>query len=447
MAEAGCCVGGEQQQQCYTVWETKCRYANKPRCRQSSKEHCQRHPVKSCRTVTETKTINIPTRQCTPQTKNVCFDYVSKTCNRKVDRVVETIDWVNENLVGGTEMKSMCQTVRTCELVERETQRTLRVPRQQCDDVPFTRKKCGTVQVEQPALEVPTMDYRTEYRQQCYNVPKPVCQMQPCQYQVQQASVCPTCVNGAPTSSCGSSRGSCGGAPAPAPVDMCGACRQQNVQMCSKMTKKCEMVNEQVCQQVPIRVPVPGRKTVPQPPRWEMKCEDITESRQQCKTVYEDKVIKVPVKECNQGTTEVCEDYQVPRQELQTSADSGSITIPVESCDIVEEDKQYCAKLPTEVICSNSTMSKQVRYKRRVCDRQTLRPYCKQFPETSCENSPGQECENVPRQVCQNTCSQSNYCNTCSQFASVGGFQSCQTSTCPNFISTASSCTPGVNCP
>ena len=25
MAEAGCCVGGEQQQQCYTVWETKCR--------------------------------------------------------------------------------------------------------------------------------------------------------------------------------------------------------------------------------------------------------------------------------------------------------------------------------------------------------------------------------------------------------------------------------------
>ena len=63
-------------------------------------------------------------------------------------------------------------------------------------------------------------------------------------------------------------------------------------------------------------MPVPGRKTVPQPPRWEMKCEDITESRQQCKTVYEDKVIKVPVKECNQGTTEVCEDYQVPRQEL-----------------------------------------------------------------------------------------------------------------------------------
>ena len=50
-------------------------------------------------------------------------------------------------------------------------------------------------------------------------------------------------------------------------------------------------------------------------------------------------------------------------------------------------------------------MTKQVRYKRRVCDRQSFRPYCKQFPESNCENSPGQECENVPRQVCQNSCS------------------------------------------
>ena len=54
---------------------------------------------------------------------------------------------------------------------------------------------------------------------------------------------------------------------------------QQNVQMCTRMTQKCDMVNEQVCQQVPVRVPVPGKKMVPQPPRWEMKCEDITEVR------------------------------------------------------------------------------------------------------------------------------------------------------------------------
>lgn len=216
------------------------------------------------------------------------------------------------------------------------------------------------------------------------------------------------------------------------------------------MTQKCDMVNQQVCQPVPFRVPVPGKKIVPQPPRWEMKCEDITEHRQQCKTVYEDKTIRVPVKECNQGTTQLCEDYEVPRQEVQTTQESGTVTIPVENCDIVEEEKQYCPNLPTEVLCSNTTMSKTVRYQRLVCDRQNLRPYCKHFPESNCENIPGQHCEEVPRQVCQNTCVQSSQCSQCAQFASQGGFQSCQTSTCPNFISSASSstspCEPGQNC-
>ena len=95
-------------------------------------------------------------------------------------------------------------------------------------------------------------------------------------------------------------------------------------------------------------------------------------------------------------------------------------------------------------------MSKTVRYQRLVCDRQNLRPYCKHFPESNCENIPGQHCEEVPRQVCQNTCVQSSQCSQCAQFASQGGFQSCQTSTCPNFISSASSstspCEPGQNC-
>ena len=34
-------------------------------------------------------------------------------------------------------------------------------------------------------LQVPYTDYKTEYKQQCYNVPKPVCQQRPCTYQVQ----------------------------------------------------------------------------------------------------------------------------------------------------------------------------------------------------------------------------------------------------------------------
>ena len=37
------------------------------------------------------------------------------------------------------------------------------------------------------------------------------------------------------------------------------------------------------------------------------------------------------------------------------------MTIAVENCDIVEEKKEYCANLPTEVLCSNTTVSIRAR--------------------------------------------------------------------------------------
>ena len=78
------------------------------------------------------------------------------------------------------------------------------------------------------------MEYVTEYKQQCYDVPKPVCSQKPCTYAVQQENICPTCLSpGQPGPSCGSST-PCGGGSAPAPApqpDMCGACRQQQVRI------------------------------------------------------------------------------------------------------------------------------------------------------------------------------------------------------------------------
>ena len=92
--------------------------------------------------------------------------------------------------------------------------------------------------------------------------------------------------------------------------------------------------------------------------------------------MLEEKTIRVPVKECNQGTTQLCENYEVPKQEVvslqdyilmsvsasmstiqQSTPESASMKIAVENCDIVEEKKQYCANLPTEVLCSNTTVS------------------------------------------------------------------------------------------
>merc|ERR1712013_153917 len=78
---------------------------------------------------------------------------------------------------------------------------------------------------------------------------------------------------------------------------MCGACREQNFQMCTKLTKRCTMTTEQVCQQVPTRVPVQRTRMVTPPPRYEMKCNDRTVTSEQCKTIYEPETYEYPVKE------------------------------------------------------------------------------------------------------------------------------------------------------
>merc|ERR1711970_426704 len=167
--------------------------------------------------------------------------------------------------------------------------------------------------------------------------------MEPCTYQVQTQTICPTCVMpGQPSAACGDQCGGVGiGTPPiatpyggvvsnPCAGDLCGGgigggvigggviggggigggmclpCRQQNVEMCTKMTQKCEMTYEDVCQQVPIRVPVQGTKTIQPPPKYEMKCENRVEYSQQCKTIYVDEPMQVPVKACEDGVERKC---------------------------------------------------------------------------------------------------------------------------------------------
>jgi hypothetical protein len=98
-------------------------------------------------------------------------------------------------------------------------------------------------------------------------------------------------VGGGVGDSCGGGGGGCGGGIGGGYVGgvggagMCGACREQNVQMCTKIKQKCEMTTENVCQQIPIRVPVQSTRTVTPPPRYENKCETQTINQQQCKTI------------------------------------------------------------------------------------------------------------------------------------------------------------------
>ena len=139
------------------------------------------------------------------------------------------LSWTSESLVGGSEERQLCAKVRKCNIEETTRTKVTKVPERKCETIPIPRQVCRPEAVPQPPQTV--TQYKTEYKQQCYNVPKPVCKMRPCQYAVQTQQICP--ITNQPISSgspCGggdSCGGSCGGGPAPAPApDMCGACRQ-----------------------------------------------------------------------------------------------------------------------------------------------------------------------------------------------------------------------------
>ena len=97
---------------------------------------------------------------------------------------------------------------------------------------------------------------------------------------------------------------------------------QQQVTTCQSSTTRCENQVQEVCQQVPYRVSttpgpalqvvVPKTRTVQPPPRWEMKCETVEETKQQCQIVYKTENYTEYIKKCNQGMKEKCVDYKVP---------------------------------------------------------------------------------------------------------------------------------------
>jgi len=203
------------------------------------------------------------------------------------------------------------------------------------------------------------------------------------------------------------------------------------------------MTYEDVCQQVPFRVPVQRTRTEQPPPRYEMQCNPITTSTQQCKTIYIDEPMQVPVKSCESGVEEKCYSYEVPDQTVERVQESESVDFPSADCTVQEAEKEHCTMLPTELVCQKSTVRRGVLIRQKVCDRVRQARYCNILPFSYCMNTPGQECTMVPREVCQPTCSQSSYCNQCSEFAGQGGFSQCSTGSCPNFYSPASNCQGG----
>jgi len=505
MADKGCCMN--QGQQCFTKWEQQCRYANKPVCQTQTREFCDTHPIKECRFIKKPEYINVPVNKCTPKMEKQCFEYEGKACKATSNQYVANFTWTNDALNDGAMRKiEKCHNVKTCKITETMRQGTRKVPKRDCKPVSRVVKDCTSVPIPQEPYQVPYTDYETRYRQQCYQVPRPRCTLEPCSYQVQTQNICPTCISpgvpgvacgeGSPCStggagiigggggcaggSCGDGAvvggGGCGGGSCGGGIgagiggcaggscgggigtgvgigvgvgggSMCGACREQNFQMCTKLTKRCTMTTEQVCQQVPTRVPVQRTRMVTPPPRYEMKCNDRTVTSEQCKTIYEPETYEYPVKECQAGTENKCYEYEVPEQTVTKVTEHESIEFPSADCELETTTKQHCTMLPTRLDCKKATERRGVLIRQKVCDRVRQARYCNILPFSYCQNNPGQECTTVPREVCQQGgCQQSQYCDQCSQFASSGGYSRCSTSTCPNFFSPAANCPLGGSC-
>jgi len=498
--------GVKTGQQCYTTYERKCRYANKPVCQTMSETKCDDHPIKACRFVQEKQYVKVPVTQCKLVNERTCFQYNATECKSKGNTYNHNFTWVNQELETEADKQiEKCHSVKTCKVTTNMEQRIQKVPKQECEKIEQPRKVCNSVAIPQPPQVIPTMDYRTDYRQQCYRIPKPVCRQVPCQYHVVKQNICPTCTNpnygGGPcsTPSCPLSQGGSsmgvpvmsgaipavvggplmsgvvtlpaavggpvmtgavplpaplggpvltGAVPLPAPVgggDMCGACRSQNVQMCQKTVQKCEMEYETVCQQVPFRVPVSGTRTIPSPPKYEMKCDTITDTIDQCKTVYVDKTVEVPVQSCQQGQEKKCFQYSVPQHTVVDKDAMEMVKFETRQCDIATVPREHCAMLPTRMDCKKQEVNRAVLIRKKVCDRTKLARYCNVIPFSKCINNPGQECTMEPRQVCVPTssCQQSSYCNQCSQFVNNGGYSQCSTPKCPNYYVAPGYCPSG----
>ena len=77
------------------------------------------------------------------------------------------------------------------------------------------------------------------------------------------------------------------------------------------------------------KVAVPGTRTVQPPPKWEMKCDWVTDMIPQCRVrrsslqhvlhfcffqiEYQPEEYTVPVRKCEQGQAEKCFKYEVPK--------------------------------------------------------------------------------------------------------------------------------------
>jgi len=453
MADQNCCLGGKQ---CYTYYEQECKRVDRPRCQIESSEFCKPREIPMCRVIRTPQQAFVNVESCMKKPKRECFKYEREICNTYPESYLHNVTWQNEKLdeAEKEEVKD-CKTMDACKMVPEIKEEERVIEKQVCNKTRTEQKEQCTVEYQRGAEQVmQRTEFKVDYRQLCYNVPRQICESNSCttqgclnggavcssnDYTYQQR--CATVVGGQLMQ-----QGPCGGGPqfGSRPSSACGsqsgrfcqnvteaACYGPSLSCQSPSQQCCQIIQQKVCKQVPIRVPMMVNFTIPGRMIPERKCETVSVEVPYCETIQETIKENKTYERCEMTEKEHCVTFELPSYNVVKLNRTEQVDLRVTRCKKSTLEQEYCHTFPDATVeCRERREARRYILNKVVCDRKRSINICRTIPWSRCTAGSDQECRMVPRQRCVDSCSTSPDCMKCDQLRQQGALQG----SCPNQI-------------
>lgn len=441
MADNNCCLGG---QQCYTYYEQECQRVDRPRCQIESSEFCKNRRIPMCRVIRVPEQTSITVEHCVKRPKRECFKYQREICNSFPESYMHQVSWQNDRLEEtDKEEIEECKTVEACKIVQETKIEERIVNKQVCNDTRTEQKEQCTLDYEQsPDQVVQQTQFKVEYQQRCFNVPRQICDSNSCTNQgcVNGGSVCSandytyqqrcaTVVGGPPVQ-----QNPCGPQGMPGRSPSCGVqsgnvCQEVKEAACYGPASSCQAASQQccriiqqkVCQQVPVRVPVVVNMTRPGQMIPKRKCSMVDMEVPVCINMQETVKENKTVDKCETEKKEQCVKFDLPSFSIIKQNRSEEVDLRIRKCKKSVVEQEYCHTFPdAEVDCRERRETRRYILNKVVCDRERDAKICRTIPWSRCMSGNDQECRMVPRQRCVDSCSTNPACGKCDQLRQAG---------------------------
>jgi len=405
-----------------------------------------------CRVVRVPDQATISVETCAKRPKRECFTYQREICNSFPHPHMHNVTWQNEKLEE-TDIENIkeCKTVDACEIKQETKMEERVVNKQVCNETKTEQKEQCTIDYEQgPERTIKQTQFKVDYQQRCYNVPRQICDTSTCttegcmnggsvcsanDYTYQQR--CATQVGGYQGSpglgSCGSPGVTGAGQGArcgsPGGGNVCqkvkeAACYGPSASCQAPSQQCCRIIQQKVCQQVPVRVPVPVDVTLPGIRVPKKKCEMVEVESPVCKNYQETVQEEKTYDKCEMKKKEQCVTFEMPNFTIVKQQRSEQVELSVPKCKKSSISQEYCHVFPDAAVeCRQRRETRRFILNKVVCDRQRDAKICRSIPWSRCMSGSDQECEMVPRQRCVDSCSTDPACGKCDQMRQEGLLQ------------------------